>query len=105
MRIHCPACNSSQILTKDVGKKAGDVIGTVGGDGARVLRRGRCDQLPIRRRSDGRFLPPLWISLISSCSEKTSVTYILIEPIPRHLQLASRNASISPPLTFMRLSA
>ena len=31
MSIHCPACNSSQIITKDVGKKTGGVIGTIGG--------------------------------------------------------------------------
>jgi hypothetical protein len=31
MSIHCPACNSAQIITKDVGKKTGGVIGTVGG--------------------------------------------------------------------------
>ncbi|GAB6070857.1 hypothetical protein JCM30760_19540 [Thiomicrorhabdus hydrogeniphila] len=31
MDIHCPACQSQQVITKNLGKKSGGLIGLVGG--------------------------------------------------------------------------
>jgi len=31
MTIHCPACQSQQVITKNLGKKSGGLIGLVGG--------------------------------------------------------------------------
>lgn len=37
MTIHCPACQSQQVITKDRGKKTGGIIGLIGGASAGAI--------------------------------------------------------------------